>query len=72
MGNTPGLEISCYPVIHRIFLKAFLLFLFPFLSILSLLETRQSTPAALLKAPVWEMPKVLLGNTPGYCGEYHK
>jgi len=69
MGNTPSLEISSYP--PDIFKSIFTLFN-SFLSILSLLETRQATPAALLKVPVWETPKVILGNTLGYCGEHHK
>ncbi|WP_213322928.1 hypothetical protein [Klebsiella aerogenes] len=54
-----------------IFKSIFTLFI-SFLSILPLLETFQTTPAAPLKAAVWETPKVLLGNTPGYCGEHHK
>lgn len=59
------IQLSSYP--PDIFKSIFTLFI-SFLSILSLLETRQTMPAALLKAPVWETPKVLLGNTPGYCG----
>jgi len=61
--------LSSYP--PDIFKSIFTIFI-SFLSILSLLETRQTSPVALLKASVWETPKVLLGNTPGYCGEHHK
>jgi hypothetical protein len=61
--------LSTYP--PGIFKDIFILFI-SFLSILFFLDPGQTIPGKPLRPAVWETPKVQLGNTTGYCGNYHK